>query len=301
MSLENITSNYLKTINDLPQNVQLVAVSKTHPIEEIQHVYNLGQRIFGENKVQELTEKHPQLPKDIQWHLIGHLQTNKVKYIAEFIDTIQSVDSEKLLEEIDKQAAKFQRKIKILLQVKIAEEETKFGLEIHEAKEIFQNYTKHVIDNIQFTYDHLDFEQLDHVCKYIHDSLEVLVLGLEFSTLLAQHIQNRFALMNKYITVAISNDEQLEAAHNLKENSVVIILSVEGGYFYRHSEVIQILLEKNIKLIVLTMNNHNKMINEFIDKEVILCSQDNTNTESRMSLLYSLEIIIMYYCIYFTY
>lgn len=170
-----------------------------------------------------------------------------------------------------------------------------------DVKEIFQNYTKHVIDNIQFTYDHLDFEQLDHVCKYIHDSLEVLVLGLEFSTLLAQHIQNRFALMNKYITVAISNDEQLEAAHNLKENSVVIILSVEGGYFYRHSEVIQILLEKNIKLIVLTMNNHNKMINEFIDKEVILCSQDNTNTESRMSLLYSLEIIIMYYCIYFTY
>jgi len=81
----------------------------------------------------------------------------------------------------------------------------------------------------------------------------------------------------------------------------VIILSVGGGYFYRHSEVIQILLEKNIKLIVLTMNNHNKMINEFIDKEVILCSQDNTNTESRMSLLYSLEIIIMYYCIYFTY
>ena len=151
MSLENITSNYLKTINDLPQNVQLVAVSKTHPIEEIQHVYNLGQRIFGENKVQELTEKHPQLPKDIQWHLIGHLQTNKVKYIAEFIDTIQSVDSEKLLEEIDKQAAKFQRKIKVLLQVKIAEEETKFGLEIHEAKEIFQNYINGKFPNIEIT------------------------------------------------------------------------------------------------------------------------------------------------------
>ena len=115
-----------------------------------------------------------------------------------------------------------------------------------DVKEIFQNYTKHVIDNIQFTYDHLDFEQLDHVCKYIHDSLEVLVLGLEFSTLLAQHIQNRFALMNKYITVAISNDEQLEAAHNLKENSVVIILSVEGGYFYRHSEVHSSTLYSNI-------------------------------------------------------
>ena len=82
---------------------------------------------------------------------------------------------------------------------------------------------------------------------------------------------------------------------------MLIILSVEGGYFYRHNEVIQILLEKKVKLVVLTMNEHQKMINEFIDREVILCSQDNTNTESRISLLYTLEIIIMYYCIYFTY
>ena len=80
-----------------------------------------------------------------------------------------------------------------------------------------------------------------------------------------------------------------------------MLLSVEGGYFYRHNEVIQILLEKKVKLVVLTMNEHQKMINEFIDREVILCSQDNTNTESRISLLYTLEIIIMYYCIYFTY
>ena len=154
---------------------------------------------------------------------------------------------------------------------------------------------------IQFSYDHLDFEQLDRICSYIHDSNDVLILGLEFSTLLAQHVQNRFALMNKYISVAISNEEQLESAHALKEGSTVIILSVEGGYFYRHNEVIQILLEKKVKLVVLTMNEHQKMINEFIDREVILCSQDNTNTESRISLLYTLEIIIMYYCIYFTY
>lgn len=171
----------------------------------------------------------------------------------------------------------------------------------NDVKEILQHYTNRVINNIQFSYDHLDFEQLDRICSYIHDSDDVLILGLEFSTLLAQHVQNRFALMNKYISVAISNEEQLESAHALKEGSTVIILSVEGGYFYRHNEVIQILLEKKVKLVVLTMNEHQKMINEFIDREVILCSQDNTNTESRISLLYTLEIIIMYYCIYFTY
>src|SRR5690606_22428121 len=126
-----------------------VAVSKTHPVDAILTVYNLGQRVFGENKVQELCEKQPLLPEDIEWHLIGHLQTNKVKYIAPFIDTIQSVDSSKLLEEIDKQAAKNQRKIKILLQVKIAEEESKFGLEIHEAKELFQEWLNGKFPNIE--------------------------------------------------------------------------------------------------------------------------------------------------------
>ena len=149
MSSKKLSENYQKIKNNLPENVQLVAVSKTRSVQEIQQVYDLGQRIFGENKVQELREKSPLLPQDIQWHLIGHLQTNKVKYIAEFIDTVQSVDSQKLLEEIDKQAAKFQRKIKVLLQVKIAEEETKFGLEIHEAKEIFQEWLNGKFPNVE--------------------------------------------------------------------------------------------------------------------------------------------------------
>lgn len=140
MSSKEINTNYQRIKNDLPVDVQLVAVSKTHPAEKIMEVYSLGQRIFGENKVQELREKQPLLPKDIQWHLIGHLQTNKVKYIADFVDTIQSVDSARLLEEIDRQAAKHNRKIKVLLQVKIAEEESKFGLEIHEAKELFTDW-----------------------------------------------------------------------------------------------------------------------------------------------------------------
>ena len=135
-----LVENYFDIKSQIPDSVQLVAVSKTHSAEKIKTVYDAGQRVFGENKVQELMEKFPILPKDIQWHLIGHLQTNKVKFIAEFIDTIQSVDSEKILVEINKQAEKHQRKIKVLLQVKIATEETKFGLEISEAKELFMRY-----------------------------------------------------------------------------------------------------------------------------------------------------------------
>lgn len=147
--MNTIKEQYQEIINILPESVELVAVSKTHSIEKIKTVYELGQKVFGENKVQELTEKVPQLPTDIQWHLIGHLQTNKVKYIAEFVDTIQSVDSEKLLIEINKQAEKFDRKIKILLQVKIAEEDTKFGMEVSETKELFLKWMNGYFKNVE--------------------------------------------------------------------------------------------------------------------------------------------------------
>ncbi|HCR77519.1 MAG TPA: YggS family pyridoxal phosphate-dependent enzyme [Chryseobacterium sp.] len=147
----SIQENYNHIKSQLPSDVQLVAVSKTHPVSAIQEVYDLGQRVFGENKVQEVTEKYPLLPKDIQWHLIGHLQTNKVKYIAEFVDTIQSVDSEKLIREINKEAAKHNRTIKVLLQVKIAEEESKFGLNINEAKDLFEQYLSGEFQNIEIT------------------------------------------------------------------------------------------------------------------------------------------------------
>ncbi len=149
MDQKTLTNNYHQLTKKIPQNVQLVAVSKTQPIEKIEEIYSCGQRIFGENKVQELLQKHTQLPQDIQWHLIGHLQTNKVKQIATFIDTIQSVDSEKLLEEIDKQAQKNHRIIKILLQIKIAKEDTKFGLEIETAKEIFKKIMAGKYPNIK--------------------------------------------------------------------------------------------------------------------------------------------------------
>lgn len=147
----SIKENYNNIKKQLPSKVQLVAVSKTHPVSAIEEVYQLGQRVFGENKVQELTEKYPLLPKDIQWHLIGHLQTNKVKYIAEFIDTIQSVDSEKLLREINKEAAKNKRVINVFLQVKIAEEDTKFGLEISEAEDLFKKFVDGEFSNINIT------------------------------------------------------------------------------------------------------------------------------------------------------
>lgn len=220
MSLDNIASNYQKTINDLPQNVQLVAVSKTHPIEHIQHVYNLGQRIFGENKVQELAEKYPQLPKDIQWHLIGHLQTNKVKYIAEFIDTIQSVDSEKLLEEIDRQAAKFQRKIKVLLQVKIAEEETKFGLEIHEAKEIFQ-------DDLNGKYPNIEITGLMGMATFTGDKNQVTK---EF-TLLKQ-IFDKLSLLKKLDTLSMGMSGDYKEAIACGANSVRIGSAIFGSRQY---------------------------------------------------------------------
>lgn len=144
----SIQENYQYIKNQLPAHVQLVAVSKTHPVSAIREVYDLGQRIFGENMVQELTEKQLELPQDIQWHLIGHLQTNKVKYIAGFIDTIQSVDSEKLLKEIDKEAAKHNRTIKVLLQVKIAEEDTKYGLTKDESRELFRQSLNGAFPNI---------------------------------------------------------------------------------------------------------------------------------------------------------
>lgn len=147
----SIKENYNTIKNQLPPTVQLVAVSKTHPVSAVQEVYDLGQKVFGENKVQELMEKAPLLPQDIQWHLIGHLQTNKVKYIAPFIDTIQSVDSEKLLTEINKEAGKNNRTIKVLLQVKIAAEDSKFGLEVSEAKDLFQQYIEGKFPHVEVT------------------------------------------------------------------------------------------------------------------------------------------------------
>lgn len=132
----NISESLQKIKQNIPENVVLVAVSKTKPIKDIQEAYNTGQHIFGENKIQEMTEKWELLPKDIQWHMIGHVQRNKVKYMAPFVKMIHAVDSLKLLKEINKEAQKSDRTIDCLLQLKIAEEESKFGMEINEIEKI---------------------------------------------------------------------------------------------------------------------------------------------------------------------
>lgn len=147
----SIVDNLRLIQQGIPSNVSLVAVSKTQSVEKIRETYNLGHRIFGENKVQELAAKQKELPQDIEWHLIGHLQTNKVKYIAPFISLIHSVDSLKLMKEIDKEALKNRRIINCLMEFYIASEETKFGLSLVEAKNILASADFKALKNIRIT------------------------------------------------------------------------------------------------------------------------------------------------------
>jgi pyridoxal phosphate enzyme (YggS family) len=134
-----IQQNLNKIKSQLPSNVTLVAVSKTKPVEDLMEAYNAGQRIFGENKIQEMTEKWQQMPKDIEWHMIGHVQSNKVKYMVPYVKLIHGVDSLKLLKEINRQAIRWRKNINCLLQIHIAEEETKFGLNEMELIELLNS------------------------------------------------------------------------------------------------------------------------------------------------------------------
>ena len=133
----------------LPEHVTLVAVSKTKPVSDLMEAYHAGQRIFGENKIQEMYEKYEQMPKDIEWHMIGHVQRNKVKYMASFVGLIHGVDNFKLLNEINKQAQKHNRIINCLFQIKIAEEDSKFGMTTIEASEIIQSKDFSDLENIK--------------------------------------------------------------------------------------------------------------------------------------------------------
>ncbi len=145
----SIKENLLQIKLSIPKHVTLVAVSKTKPLSALMEAYQAGQRVFGENKIQEMVDKYEQMPKDIEWHMIGHVQRNKVKYMAEFVSLIHGVDNYKLLEEINKQAEKHNRVIDCLLQIKIAEEDSKFGMTSNEAYTILQSE---------------DFSQLKNVC-----------------------------------------------------------------------------------------------------------------------------------------
>lgn len=179
----SIASN-LNTIKaGLPENVTLVAVSKTKPVPDLMQAYDAGQRIFGENKIQEMTEKWEQMPKDIQWHMIGHVQSNKVKFMAPFVSLIHGVDSLKLLQEINKQALKNDRIIDCLLQIYIAEEESKFGLDENELNELLSSPEFKELNNIRilglmgmatFTEDQSQIKKEFTHLKSIFDSIKEL-------------------------------------------------------------------------------------------------------------------------------
>ena len=147
----SIAKNIFNLRGKLPFGVELIAVSKTKPIEVLNEAYHAGQRHFGENKVQEMVQKHDAMPKDIHWHMIGHLQRNKVKYMASFVHLIHGVDNFSLLEEINKQGQKHNRVIDCLLQIKIAQEDTKFGLEPEEALAILQSDDYKEFENVKIT------------------------------------------------------------------------------------------------------------------------------------------------------
>ena len=176
-----IGANLNRINKELPKHVVLVAFSKTKPIEDLQEAYDAGQRIFGENKVQEMAAKWEVLPKEIEWHFIGHLQRNKVKYLAPFVSLIHGVESLRLLKEVNKQALKSNRIIDVLLQFYIADEETKFGLSEEEAKDLLNSEEYKLLKNIQirgvmgmatFTKDQEKIKGEFHKLKKIHSSLK---------------------------------------------------------------------------------------------------------------------------------
>lgn len=147
----NIKNSLAALKRDIPKEVTLVAVSKTKPVKDIMEAYNTGHLDFGENKVQDMVEKYEEMPKDIKWHMIGHVQRNKVKYMAEFVHLIHGVDSLKLLMEINKRAKSYDRIIDCLLQIKIAEEDSKFGMDADDALEMIQTETFSELKNIRIT------------------------------------------------------------------------------------------------------------------------------------------------------
>ena len=174
----SIAKNITTLLQEVPQHVELVAVSKTKSKEEIMQAYDAGQRVFGENKIQDMTRKQEELPKDIQWHMIGHVQSNKVKYMAPYVALIHGVDSPKLLKEINKQAKKNKRKIPCLLQIHIAQEDSKFGFSTEECKQVIQMATalpyvqiKGLMGMATFTDDQKQIAQEFAGLKKLHDRL----------------------------------------------------------------------------------------------------------------------------------
>ena len=214
----SIAQNLLSIKSTLPEYVTLVAVSKTKPVPDLMEAYEAGQRIFGENKIQEMAEKWEQMPKDIEWHMIGHVQTNKVKYMAQFVSLIHGVDSLKLLQEINKQAQKNKRIIDCLLQIHIAEEETKFGLNEEELSSLLSSNDFKEMKNIRVV-------GLMGMATFTDDKAQI---KKEFNHL--KSIYDQFAIHNSQFTIlsmGMSGDYQL--AIECGSTMVRIGSSIFGG------------------------------------------------------------------------
>ena len=197
----SIQQNLNQIKSTLPEHVTLVAVSKTKPVSQIMEAYSAGHRIFGENKIQEITEKFEAMPKDIEWHMIGHVQTNKIKYMANFVSLIHGVDSFKLLKEINKQALKNNRIINCLLQIKIADEDSKFGMSATDASKIIQSK---------------EFSELKNVCV-------VGVMGMATFTEDQKQIEREFKLLK-------STFDELKAIQTENCKLQTISMGMSGDY-----------------------------------------------------------------------
>jgi pyridoxal phosphate enzyme (YggS family) len=198
---ESIIESLNKIKSSIPNTVELVAVSKTKPASDIEIAYGAGQRIFGENKAQELANKYELLPKDIEWHMIGHLQRNKVKYIAPFVSLIHGVESERLLKEINKNGAKFERKIPVLLQIHIAQESNKFGLTAEELVAILENAV---------SYKNIEFKGLMGMATFTDDQ-DQIALEFEFLNDLFQAQKKAFPELADFnqLSMGMSGDFEL--------------------------------------------------------------------------------------------
>ena len=219
----SITDNLKQIKTSLPEDVTLVAVSKTKPISDLMEAYNAGQRIFGENKIQEMADKYQKMPKDIEWHMIGHVQRNKVKYMGEFVSLIHGVDSIKLLKEINKQAKRHHRTIDCLLQIKIAKEDSKFGMSVEDASALLQSDAFLELENINvvglmgmatFTDD---MKQVENEFKYLKSSFKQLKL-----------------LNSKLLTISMGMSGDYQLAINCGSTMVRVGSSIFGSRNYNN-------------------------------------------------------------------
>jgi len=199
----SIAENILRFRENIPSKVTLVAVSKTKPVSDLMEAYETGQRIFGENKIQEMTDKWEEMPKDIQWHMIGHVQTNKVKYMAPYVNLIHAVDRLKLIKEVNKQAAANNRVIDILIQVKIAREDSKFGMDVQETVKLFE-------ENTLKNYPHVNVVGLMGMATFTDNEEQV---SAEFELLEGLFLRFRESANLTILSSGMSGDYKLAIDH----------------------------------------------------------------------------------------